>query len=278
MLGRGLWMKRCAGAVAVAAAMIMLLVATAVAQEGAPGAAAGGAAAAEKSGPKVGQWMWKGPQTGNEHWVHVPENYDGSRPSPIMVMSHGVGSSGAGMMREATCRGAVSRGWIAVAPTWKYAGNQVLDYASVADELIELISKLVADYNVDRRLIVSSGFSGGGGVSIRSFTKYTEIYTILASQSSNFYGVAGAASRGGAAERRPVLVVWGENDHPLILAEGPRERDHFARKGNPTDSYVVPGGKHQTFPNQTWAWLDAIVVTLRASDLAEALKSAVRLR
>ncbi len=266
----------CRHLVVVMVVMALLVTLPAVAYGQQAGAAE--AEAEQNDEPKLGLWMWKGPQTGNEHWVHVPENYDASRPTPILVMSHGIRSSGAGMMRGATCRGAVARGWIAVAPTWKFEGNRDLDSSKVADELIELMKQLVADYNIDRRLIVSSGFSGGGGVSIRSFTRFPDVYTVLASQSSNFFGVSTPASRQAGPDRRPVLVVWGENDHPLILNEGPRERDHFTRKGNPTDSYVVPGGRHQPFPQQTWAWLDAIAVSLRASDLAEALKLSVRLR
>lgn len=224
--------------------------------------------------PKTGLWSWTGSKTGNEHWVHVPDDYDPAVPCPIMVMSHGINSSGKGMISGGTCRGAVQRGWIAVAPTWNWDGNSD-DSGAVAEELIELVKLLDRRYAIDRRTIVSSGYSGGGGVSIRSFTRYPRVYSHLVSQSSNFYGqyVMQPVDRSAGTDR-PVLVLWGEKDHPLILEQGPREATHFRRKRHPTADYVVPGHPHRPEPKQVWGWLDATLLDGRIDALEKAVRFA----
>ncbi len=236
--------------------------------------AATGESAPEK--PRTGRWSWQGPSTGHEHWVHVPDDYAATAPCPILVMSHGVNSSGKGMINGRTCQMAVERGWIAVAPTWNWRGDGAGDWVEVAGEITELLRELIETYPVDRRFVVSSGFSGGGGVSIGSFTRSPELYTLLVSQSSNFHpGYAQAPRRRlSGADRRPVLVLWGEKDHPLILDQGPKEKAYFERKGHPVSSHVVPGGRHRTFPEHAWIWLDTLVLSRRARDLSKAHEAA----
>lgn len=259
------------------AAAILLAALASTARAAEPSAAS--ARSAEKAAPHLGLWTWKGPKTGNEHWVHVPENYNPALPCPIFVMSHGIHGNGAGMIKEATCTEAVRRGWIAVAPTWRWnEKNWEAESAAVADELPELIKLLAATCNVDKRTIVSSGFSGGGGVSIRSFTKFPDLYSYLVSQSSNFYGsfVAAPLNNPPGAAKRPVAIFWGANDNPMIPPQAAAERNHFTRAGYPTTSYVVPGGGHQTEPHQTWAWLDALLLQKRADELEAGLKTAAQ--
>lgn len=226
--------------------------------------------------PQTGRWAWTGPQSGNEHWVEVPKDYDPSRPCPVMMMVHGRGARGEILIKMGTCQAAVKRGWIAIAPTWTMKGSGT-DSAEVVAELDGLFRLLAERYTIDPQLVVASGFSGGGGVSIGCFTRYADIFTMLVSQSSNFFGLAAPRRPVADMNRRPVLILWGQNDHPIILNEGPREVQYFQGQGYPVTQYVVPGGKHQTFPKHAWAWLDAVVGLERSKRLAAALQRGRRL-
>ncbi len=261
------------------AAAVVLLAALVAAGRAAGTQVAPPAAPGAKLEVKRGLWSWKGPKTGNEHWVHVPENYKATAPCPILVLAHGKGSSGAEMIHDSTCDGAVSRGWIAVAPTWHPELKMNLDDEATADETTELIHLLEATYNVDKKVIVSSGYDLGGKVSLRGFGTYSEIYSFLVSQSSAYsilyLGNPFVFAAHPPSNHRPVLLLCGEQDRADISAATKHARFYFAHKGYPTTIYTVPGGLHQTEPQQTWSWLDTVVLQKRSDEVKDAIFAVV---
>jgi enterochelin esterase-like enzyme len=243
-------------------------------------AAAASARSAERAGPKTGAWSWKGPRTHHEHWVQVPENYDPATPCPVFVCSFGDMSSGEGNLKSEVCAAAHERGWIVIAPTWKREDpdSEDTDRQTVADEATELLKLVMKTYNVDKRFIVSSGYAGGGSVAAQSFIKYTEIYTHLVSQSGaffNFYVFNEIAARGAlslTAAKRPVLVVWGEEDGSA-RGDCAVTIKELKKKGYTLTSYMVPERKLRPAPEQVWAWLDVLVAQTQTAELAAALKT-----
>lgn len=143
--------------------------------------------------------------------VHIPASYDGSAPLPMIVSSHGNGGSGIGDIRGWTSH-ADKHGFIAVCPSF---GSAVGNNNASADTpmLDEILERVLGSLKIDRRHIVGTGFSGGGLPAYTCMMGNPKVFTALCFRGPNFYG--SMATRP-AWKTRPIYILWGENDHPMI--------------------------------------------------------------
>lgn len=105
--------------------------------------------------------------------VHVPSNYTGDEPVPLVFDFHGYGSSGAGQMGASGFRElSDEHGFVAVYPdgvggSWHVNGccgqaaQEQLDEVAAVRAILAEVSARVC---VDRRRIYASGISQGGGM------------------------------------------------------------------------------------------------------------------
>jgi polyhydroxybutyrate depolymerase len=107
-----------------------------------------------------------------EYVVHVPESYDPSRKTPLVISLHGAGLWGAGQ-RDISGWNTVadSAGFIVAYPSGSKPGLRVWRSMSPANMQIDvrfisdLIDTLQAHYNIDPGRVFANGLSNGGGMS-----------------------------------------------------------------------------------------------------------------
>ena len=153
--------------------------------------------------------------TPREFELHLPEGYDGSTPTPLVVVLHGIGSSIEAMLGSANLLEEASRtGHIIIAPqalerggtaAWDPIGEPAynLDIA-LFDDMVNCMSE---QYNIDSDRVHVTGMSLGG-----IFTG-----TLIATRSDV---IASAAPFSGGLFREkvegwvpiPTLVSWGGED------------------------------------------------------------------
>jgi polyhydroxybutyrate depolymerase len=106
-----------------------------------------------------------------EYLLHVPHNYDGSKPTPLVISMHGGGAwPGHQMSLSRWNRLADQHGFIVVYPagsgrprSWHVdRGTRLMtDVQYISD----LIDTLEASYNIDQTRIYANGLSNGAGMS-----------------------------------------------------------------------------------------------------------------
>jgi len=103
-----------------------------------------------------------------EYLLYVPRSYDRSKPTPLVISMHGAGGWPAQQMTlTGWNRQADKEGFIVVYPAGADRGGpRVWHVESERDVrfIADLIDKLAASYNIDRRRIYANGFSNGGGM------------------------------------------------------------------------------------------------------------------
>lgn len=172
-----------------------------------------------------------------EYIVHIPPQYDGQVPLPVVIMFHG----GGGMARnEMGYSGWVEKadqeGFLAVFPdgtppdpsrpasflanpqTWNDGSNRGIHAAEADVADVEFVSAMIDDlkerFNVDDRRIYVTGFSNGASMSFRLARELSSVIAAVAP-------VAGAdwLSHMVPARAVPLLYITGTAD-PLNPIEG----------------------------------------------------------
>ena len=107
-----------------------------------------------------------------EYLLFVPQSYDPTKPTPLVISMHGAGLWGAAQKEISRWNGVAERhGFIVVYPSgFGGAGPRfwrVDDEAELARDvrfIAELIDTLEATYNIDPTRIYADGLSNGGGM------------------------------------------------------------------------------------------------------------------
>ena len=103
-----------------------------------------------------------------EYLLYVPRSYDSSRPAPLMISMHGAGGWPVQQMTLTGWNGVAERErFVVVYPAGaERGGPRVWHVEDPRDVrfISDLIDKLEASYNIDRRRIYADGFSNGGGM------------------------------------------------------------------------------------------------------------------
>ena len=168
-----------------------------------------------------------------EFAVYVTKAYSPDVPMPLVVSSHGNGGTGKGEI-GGWVKYAEQFGWIIVCPSYGLASNAPPKYAGVpgqyqlsnADELgqeemmlAEVLERVMRSLNIDRELVLHTGFSGGGFPTCFLAMKHPEVFTALCYRSGNFCTV-GLTPDPRPWINRPIYVFWGSKDNPVIIEKG----------------------------------------------------------
>ncbi|HMD36991.1 MAG TPA: PHB depolymerase family esterase [Vicinamibacterales bacterium] len=108
-----------------------------------------------------------------EYVLHVPPNYDGNRPVPLVISIHGAMNSPAFQMALSNWNVlADEQGFIVVYPAGTGGGPKIWQFEGLDERrrdapdvvfVSELIDTLERTYNIDRARIYANGLSNGGG-------------------------------------------------------------------------------------------------------------------
>lgn len=168
-----------------------------------------------------------------EYVLHVPERYDPTRPSPLVISLHGASLDGAAQRAISHWdRVADDAGFIVVYPTAEGGrGPRVWHQEDPAESrfIAELIDTIAAHYNIDRARIYVNGFSNGGGM---AFTLSCTLADRIA-----------AVGMVGAAQLEPWTSCHEPRPLPMIAFHGTADKQALFHGGK---AWFIP----QPLPDQ----------------------------
>jgi len=221
--------------------------------------------------------------------VYVPKAYQHDKPMPLVVSAHGSNQDGNTEI-QAWAQHAEKYGFIVVCPTyWVTTPQQkagALGFLVSRDEkmLQEILHRVLASLNVDRELVMHTGFSGGGLPTTMIAMRHPEIFTCLCYRSPNFLSPPLGVNPK-AWQHRPIYIFWGSKDHPLIIEkgnqggppEGPATLAFFRQLGCTRLKHeILEGGGHASRADLAAQWFadEVVAPVLKTRQEKAALPSA----
>jgi len=196
-----------------------------------------------------------------QYGLYVPTKYNASRATPLVIALHGLGSDIHYMMEYnnlvelaerygyivATPLGYNERGWYGARGQGNEFNQRQADPgpanlgALSEQDVLNVLTQVGADFNVDAKRIYLIGQSMGGGGTLYIGSKYADTWAALAAMAPAIYispdTIAGAA-------RLPVMVVQGDADTSV----DPKVTRQWVAKmkelGMNYEYIEVPGGTH----------------------------------
>lgn len=157
----------------------------------------------------------------------VPSKYSAKKSWPLVISSHGRGGSGAGEMRG--WQGLANKhGFIVACPdmctaTHNRPTKSNLSPSKEDDEvLMEIFETVCAQFRVNRRAVMVTGFSGGGNPSYHSGLRHPDVFTHICTRGGNWapqHLPHAEQVIAAGKEHLQIYVFWGEKDHVLIIGE-----------------------------------------------------------
>ena len=197
-----------------------------------------------------------------EYALYVPAKYNPKKPTPLVVLLHGLGSNPAQIMGyEGVTEQAEKHGFIVIAPFgfntggWYGAQGQGKDFkvgrvaADAPDNLGELSERDVLnvleiarkDFNIDNKRVYLMGHSMGGGGSLYLGIKYSDNWAALAPMAPAIYSSPNDLEK---IKKMPIIVVQGDKDTLVPVAS---TRAWVAKMGElkMDHKYIeIPEGNH----------------------------------
>jgi dienelactone hydrolase len=214
---------------------------------------------------------------GRPYVLHVPDDYRGDEPFPLIVVLGG--GPGRAIPTAQTARSSLEpRGYLAVFPQ----ANGMWWEKEPAAAVSALLAEVLADLNVDTDRVTLTGFSNGGTGSILYASRAPHRFAAVASLMGGglpFFETTDPIDAAAIA-RIPFLFVHGDRDE-LIPSWASERTAKAMRKANPravAEVHVLPGRPHDvvygrdeglTFPFLEMQTRDAFPrqVSLRARTL-----------
>lgn len=161
--------------------------------------------------------------------LHVPESYDGTKPTPLVISMHPAAGWPAMQMRVTGWNVlADEHGFLVVYPAGvdlrggSRSGPRIWRVRRDAVFIADLIDKIEAEYNIDPARIYVDGYSQGGGlafaVSCKLGDRIAAVGTVAAAQELSFDWC-------GAAPPLPMIAFHGTDD--LVPYYGGKSPDPF---------------------------------------------------
>lgn len=171
--------------------------------------------------------------------VVVPAVYDGKRALPAVIMLHGAGATGAGVIRETGWgQKAEQAGFLAVFPDamrpdpaadpgfltnpqlWNDGSGRGGEFLGGVDD-VKFLGLLVADlagnYAIDRRAVFLTGFSNGASLTFKAARELPGLFAAIAPVAGPYWPPAKAVAPGPPI---PTLFIAGKADPYNPLAGG----------------------------------------------------------
>lgn len=201
--------------------------------------------------------------------LYVPKRYSKKTSWPLVISSHGRGGSGKGEMRAWPTL-AEKHGFIVACPDMVTATHNretksdLPGWKEDDEVLLAIVEAIGTQFNVNRRAVMITGFSGGGNPSYHSGLGHPDVFTHICTRGGNFSPQQVPTNKDVLAKGTPkqhIYIFYGEKDHPLIVGEGGQPgaagNAHAALEAAGYKHLViekVPGMKHESRPGKAAAW------------------------
>ncbi|HET6428927.1 MAG TPA: hypothetical protein VFJ30_10980 [Phycisphaerae bacterium] len=193
--------------------------------------------------------------TGRQYYLFIPDTYDPARPAPLVVSCHGTApfDVAAHHAREWK-KMAEAHGCILVCPKM-VSTDGILGAGAIGallrDEqlILSIIGQLTYRYNIDRRNVLITGFSGGGFPVYFVGLRHPDVFTAIAPRNCNFNANSIDGWYPPEAKNTPIKVYYGQNDPGAIRAQSHRAIDYLRRTGfRALETEVLTGAGHERHP------------------------------
>jgi predicted esterase len=220
--------------------------------------AAGNDPFASRRGEFKKAYLSKVDNTLQPYQVYVPTNYDKSKSFPLIIALHGMGGDENSYF-QAYAQGAFKteaekHGYIVACPKGRKPASMYLGDAD--KDVMDVLTEMRRDYNVDPDRIYLTGHSMGGYGTWSLAMSHPEVFAALAPISGGSNTPAGMSR----IAHIPQLVVHGDTD-PTVPVERSRVMVEAGKKFGAEIKYIeVPGGDHGSVvaPNfpAVFEWFD----------------------
>ena len=176
------------------------------------------------------------------YYLFVPQNLNSSKPAPLVLLLHGSGGDGAGMIDIwkdlAEKEGIVLGGPAAIDRTHWSWGDDGPDF------LHDVVEAIKAKHPINSRRVYVFGHSAGASFALMMSLLESEYFAATAIHAGTLtleeYSLIGYARR-----KLPIMIFIGDKDQfvPLALVRG--TRDSLASKGFPVELREMPKHDHR---------------------------------
>ncbi len=172
--------------------------------------------------------------------LFVPDAYDGTKPTPLLIALHGMGGDENSMFDgygEALKPEAQRVGFLVACPKGRDTASMYR--GSAEQDVLDVIAAVRRDYKVDGARIYLMGHSMGGYGTWSVAMAHPELFAALGP-------ISGGGDPNGMIKIRniPEYVVHGDNDKTVNVSQS-RRMVEAGKKAGSTIVYVeVPGGSH----------------------------------
>ncbi|MBD8063542.1 prolyl oligopeptidase family serine peptidase [Actinomycetaceae bacterium Sa1BUA1] len=219
--------------------------------------------------------VYEGADGALRYQVHLPPQYDGTTPLPVMMAVHGCGMTGYGWnsMKSTTQLNdlADSEGFIVVYPTqrmfrsaincWRSADPREQHRSGGEPALLAGVARqVVEDYSADPDDVHVAGASSGAGTAVILAATYPDVFATATSVAGGEYGLnqvdpddPGAtppaytarqawSQMGDRARLVPLLVIHGEDDDVVPPLVATRLVEQWVAVGDLVEDGLLDGG------------------------------------
>jgi poly(3-hydroxybutyrate) depolymerase len=212
-----------------------------------------GCAVPQKAAPVPYRLMLE-PTTGAQYFLYVPTTYRREKPAPLIVSCHGTPpyDVAAHHVRELSLL-AEQHGCLLLCP--KLSSTDGLLGTGPTPSLLEderrvmtIIGQLHYLYNIDRKNVLITGFSGGGFPVYFIGLRHPDIFTAIAARSCNFNRHSVENWYPAEAMETAIIVYFGENDPGAIQGQSRNAIDFLRAAGFQVETLVIPRIGHERRP------------------------------
>jgi predicted esterase len=173
--------------------------------------------------------------------LFVPDQYEGDKPSPLIVALHGMGgdentlfdSYGPGALKREAAR----LGFLVVCPKGRGVASM---YAGTAEkDVMDVLAEIRRDFKIDPKRIYLMGHSMGAYGTWSIAMHYPDLFAALGP-------IAGGGNSSGMVKIKsiPQYVVHGDNDRTVNVSQSRLMVEAGKKVGAPIEYVEVSGGGH----------------------------------
>jgi polyhydroxybutyrate depolymerase len=159
-----------------------------------------------------------------EYLLHIPRNYDGTRPFPLLFAFHGSSASASVIERETSLDDAAdSLGFVVVYPEGLHRGWNIgeccrysfMQHVSETEFIARLLDHIERGLDIDSTRIYATGYSDGGTLSMLLGCALSSRITAVAAVSSTLFDPLPACA---VSRPIPTVIIHGTADSHIPYA------------------------------------------------------------
>ncbi len=203
------------------------------------------------------------PITNRYYFLYVPSKYRSDKPLPVIVTCHGTDPFDVAAYQVGEWKMLAEKyGCLLICPkltsTDGILGTGAIDQL-LRDEclIMTILGQMHYLYNIDRRNILMTGFSGGGFPAYFVGLRHPDIFSVVIARNCNFNRRALDGWYPREAIKTPVMVYYAQNDPGAIKDQSEKAIAYLRSAGFKITAKIIPHSGHERYPEVAMKyWLE----------------------